>query len=353
MVRYIEVTGYKPDISDFKAIVVFSDLRRTGTFNCSHSMINQLHSNVVWSMMGNFVSIPTDCPQRDERLGWTGDIQVFAPTANYLYDTSGFLFGWLKDVAAETTKDWNGVTPVTVPHIPSLNRPVPIPQAIWADCTALTPWDLYSTFGDRSILEKQYESMVMWLEKGVPREENRLWSFEVALYGDWLDPRAPPSYPAHGQTNTHLAANAYLVYTTNMVARIGTLLGQPDAKKWEAEAKELRKEFQREYVTPKGNLMSDTQAAIALALKFGLVEKDQQEALVKRLDWLVRWDGFKISTGFAGTPIILDVLAENGLLHHAYRMLQEKDNPSWLYPVSMGATAIVSISYRTSAKCRC
>ncbi|KAK6911037.1 hypothetical protein I203_105072 [Kwoniella mangroviensis CBS 8507] len=341
--RYAEINGVNPTLDDFTAIVIFSDMRRTGTFHSSHSMINRLHENVVWGMMSNFVSVPTDCPQRDERLGWTGDIQVFAPTANYLFDTSGFLSGWLKDVYSEQ-QYWKGVPPTVVPFIPpnASNDPWPKPHAVWADVVAITPWDLYTSAGDRGILESQWESMKLWLDKGLPRGENGLYNPLAPQYADWLDPNAPPQYPAHGRTDTHLVANAYLVYVTSLVARIGKLLGKPasETSKYEQDAKKFKKLFQEEYISSKGRLVSDTQTAYALALKFGLMEDDQVERARERLEYLCKWNFFKVSTGFAGTPILLPVLSENGLSHIAYRMLQERDNPSWLYSVGMGATTI-------------
>ncbi|WRT68754.1 uncharacterized protein IL334_005734 [Kwoniella shivajii] len=340
--RYAEINGVKPSLEDFTAIVIFSDLRRTGTFKSSHDMINRLHENVVWGMMSNFVSVPTDCPQRDERLGWTGDLQVFAPTANYLFDTSGFLDGWLKDVYAEQIF-WKGVPPTVVPFVPpnKFNDPWPKPHAVWADVVAITPWDLYTSSGDKGTLEKQWDSMRLWLDKGLPRGKNGLWDPLAPLYGDWLDPNAPPQYPAHGRTDTHLVGNAYLVYVTSLVAKIGKILGKDsEASKYESDAMKYKKLFQEEYISPSGRLVSDTQTAYALVLKFGLLDDTQIERAAERLEYLCKWNYFKVSTGFAGTPILLPVLADNGLQHIAYRMLQERDNPSWLYSVGMGATTI-------------
>ncbi len=257
-----------------------------------------------------------------------------------MYDTSGLLTGWMADVVAEQNK-YDGVPPVTIPFVTKFVGHKPHPHAIWADLVALTPWDLYTAFGDRSILENHYDSMVAWLEKGVQRSANGFWSPDVVQYGDWLDPKAPPSFPAHGATDTHLAANAYLVYTTEVVAKVAKEIGKvEEAKRWSAEHAKMKKQFQQEYVTPNGRLVSDSQTALALALRFKLLENTK--AAVDRLQWSIRWEGFRITTGFAGTPIICDTLADNGLVSLAYRMLQEKSNPSWLYPVSMGATTIVS-----------
>lgn len=343
MFRYAEINGYDNlSLDDFTAIAISSDLRRTGTFTSSHKLINKLHQNTVWSMRDNFVSIPTDCPQRDERLGWTGDIQVFAPSANFLFDTSAFLGDWLRDLAAEQ-RDLGGVVPWVVPSVPfepgnRQNRPA----AIWADCAVITPWDMYTYFGDKTTLETQWESMVAWLDRGVPRDERGFWTTEFPQFGDWLDPRAPPAFPGHASTDPFLVANAYLIYTINLAAKIGRIIGKTEkAEEYATQSSRLLALFQEEYITATGRLVSDTQTGHALALRFGLLPQHHVQKASDRLDWLVRWEVFKITTGFAGTPIILQTLADSGKLNLAYRMLEEKEEPSWLYPITMGATTIV------------
>lgn len=297
-------------------------------------------------MRGNFVSVPTDCPQRDERLGWTGDIQVFAPTAGYLFDTTGFLGGWLQDLEADQ-RDLDGVVPNIIPAIPIPPRfPEKRPMAVWADAAILTPWDLYTSSGDQAILSRQWESMRLWLDKGIPRDERGFYSTASPQYGDWLDPRAPPHLPGHSPTDAFLIANAYLVHVTALAGKIGRILEKPEAESYTAEATRLRGLYRREYISASGRLASDTQAAYAVALRFELFEGEEELATARsRLDWMVRWEAFNITTGFAGTPIILHVLADYDMLQHAYRMLQEPECPSWLYPVTMGATTIVSLAY--------
>ena len=337
--RYAEINGVDDlDLDTFTAIVIFSDLRRTGTFECSHPSLNQLHHNVVWSMLGNFVSVPTDCPQRDERLGWTGDLQVFAPTANYLFDTAGFLTAWLKDTAAETV-GYDGVVPIVIPYC-FRTRP-PTAHPIWGDVMVLTPWDLYHAFNDKKVLEDNWEAMKMWIDKGIKRGADTLWESLIKTYGDWLDPKSPPPYPAHGWTDPLYCANAYLVHVTGVLADIAVILGKDaEAKHYSAERARIHALFQTEYITPSGRVVADTQTGLALALQFNLLDEKQTLHAAARLNHLTRWNYFKITTGFAGTPILLLVLAQHGLLNVAYRMLQEKDNPSWLYPVTMGATTI-------------
>ena len=172
--RYVEVTNWPGtlDAADFTAVVVHTEMRRLGTFECSNDLLNKLHQNVVWSMKGNFVGIPTDCPQRDERLGWTGDLQAFASTAAFLYDCHGMLKSWLRGLAAEQKATESSVPPLVSPNV--IPMP-PKPIAIWGDCVILAPWDLYQSFGDKSVLENQFESMEDWLEKGIPRIESGLW----------------------------------------------------------------------------------------------------------------------------------------------------------------------------------
>ncbi|KAG7132880.1 Alpha-L-rhamnosidase like protein [Verticillium longisporum] len=329
--RFAEITGYDDVcVDDFTGVVISSDLRRTGGFESSHAMLNKLHANTVWSMRGNFVSVPTDCPQRDERLGWTGDLQVFAPTANFLYDTAAFLGSWMRDVEAEQ-RDAGGVVPVIIPNIPKppdnrQNRPM----AIWADCAVITPWDLYNAFGDKTQLATQWESMRLWLDLGVPRDEKGFYSTKSLQYGDWLDPRAPANMPGNGPTDNFMVANAYLICTTDLAGKVGRILGKAEAaERYEIDAARLRDLFRDEYVTKTGRLACDTQTSYALALRFGLFDDEQMATACGRLDYLTRWEQFKITTGFAGTPMILKVLADNGMLNLAYRMLQERDNPSW------------------------
>ncbi|KAH8651107.1 bacterial alpha-L-rhamnosidase-domain-containing protein [Xylariales sp. PMI_506] len=341
--RYAEINGYEDvGLEDFTAIVISSDVRRTGAFQCSHKYINRLHENTVWSTRGNFISLPTDCPQRDERLGWTGDIQVFAPTANFLFDTSAFLGSWLQDLAVEQANN-NGIPPVIIPAIPMGGeyRQEKRPMAVWADAAVITPWDLYTSFGDTAALERQWESITAWLDRGVPRDPSGFYNTESPQYADWLDPRSPPELPGHCPTDPFLVANAYLVHTTKLAAVIARVLGKSKAaQKYDDEADKLLKLFQNDYISPSGRAVCDTQTAYALLLSFGLFDDKHLEVASRRLAYLTKWESFQITTGFAGTPLILHALADNGMLNLAYRMLQARDDPSWLYPVRMGATTI-------------
>jgi len=293
---------------------------------------------VVWSMRGNFLDVPTDCPQRDERLGWTGDIQVFSPTASYLYDVSGFLQSWLKDLAAEQQKA-NGSVPPVIPNILGSTFGG---AAAWADAATVVPWVLYQRFGDVQILADQFESMCAWVDHiAAVAGERRLWDSGFQ-FGDWLDPTAPPDKPAQARTDKAIVASAYFVHSADLVVKAAQVLGRAEAqKKYQTLAAEARAAFVREYVTASGRIMSDAETAYTLALVFDLLPTaEQRQRAGDRLSELVRESGYHIRTGFIGTPIICDALCSTGHYVAAYRLLLQQECPSWLYPVTMGATTI-------------
>jgi alpha-L-rhamnosidase len=342
--RYAEVTGWPGKLrgEDVTALVYHSDLERTGWFACSDALLTRLHENVVWGMRGNFLDVPTDCPQRDERLGWTGDLQVFAPTASYLYDCNGFLASWLKDLAADQTPD--GIVPLFVPRV-DLGGPfaAPLPQAGWGDAAVLVPWAVYRQFGDIEILRRQYRSMCAWVD-GVTAALGAAMLFDKPdlPFGDWLDPAAPPDNPAAGATDPVLVGTAYRAYTAHVLSRIARVLGEEaDSARYADLADRCRRAFRDEYVSPHGRVASDSQTAYVLALEFALFDNDQQRRrAAQRLVEVVRIKGHKIATGFLGTPLICDALTAAGAIDDAYQLLAQQDCPSWLYPVTMGATTI-------------
>ncbi|MDY7557634.1 alpha-L-rhamnosidase [Cryobacterium sp. 10C3] len=340
--RYAEITNWPgtsvPKLEDIHAVVVHNDLERTGHLETSNPQLNQLHENVVWGMRGNFLSLPTDCPQRDERLGWTGDIQVFAPTASYLYDVSGFLGSWLRDVAAEQERA-GGVVPFVVPN--PLPMP-PMPAAAWGDAATLVPDALFERFGSARDLAAQYPSMRAWVDT-VDRlaGANHLWTGGFQ-FGDWLDPSAPPENPAAAKTDPDIVATAYFFRSTVRLAAAAVELGHTeDAARYARLGTDIRTAFLAEYVTPAGRMMSDAHTAYALAIAFDLVTEPAAVRLAgARLAELVRSHGYRIGTGFVGTPLICDALCRAGQSEVAYRLLLEEGCPSWLYPISMGATTI-------------
>jgi alpha-L-rhamnosidase len=336
--RYAEITGWPGELSAdaVRAVVVHSDMRRTGWFECSDDLINRLHANSVWSMRGNFVGVPTDCPQRDERLGWTGDLNAFAPTAAYLYDVRGVLRSWLADLAAEQAAIGN--VPWVVPDV--LSTPSP-PTALWSDVAVSLPWLLYQEYADPDILATSYDSMAAFIRQveGL-LDENGLWSTGFQ-YGDWLDPDAPADNPAGGKTDRHLVAAAYLCKTTREMADAAAVLGKDaDATHFAALADRVRRAFRHEYVSGAGRIVGESATAYALAITFGILDREQRTKAGNRLADLVAKTGYRISTGFAGTPLITDALSTTGHLTEAYLLLTHTECPSFLYPVTMGATTI-------------
>ncbi|GAB2909165.1 family 78 glycoside hydrolase catalytic domain [Nonomuraea fastidiosa] len=320
-----------------EAVVCHTDLRPTGSFRCSDPDLNRFHDNAVWSLRGNFVDVPTDCPQRDERLGWTGDLQVFAPTASFLYDCAGLLSSWLADLAAEQAK--LGTVPHYVPWVPLMPAE---PAAAWGDAAVIVPWVLYQRYGDVGLLRTQYAGMKAWVDHIAERAgESHLWDTGFQ-WGDWLDPAAPPDKPGKARTDPALVATAYHARTARIVAETAALLGHDDdAARYAALAGEVRAAFAREFVTPSGRLACDTQTAYALAICFDLLETPRQRKRAgRRLAELVAADGHRIGTGFVGTPLICDALAAVGEYGTAYELLTQRECPSWLYPVTMGATTI-------------
>jgi len=289
-------------------------------------------------MRGNFFDIPTDCPQRDERLGWTGDLQVFAPTASFLYDTYGFLASWLQDLAAEQI-ELEGAVPPVVPNV--ISGPT-LGAAAWGDAAVIVPWVLYQHFGDRSILTAQFESMSAWVD-WIARQagETLVWD-QGFQFGDWLDPAAPPDRPADARTDRHLVATAYFARSAELVGQAAGILELKEKEKhYLSLASNIRQAFAREYVTPAGRMLSDAQTAYTVAIEFGLLpEPEQRQRAAERLVELVRADGYHIGTGFVGTPLICDALCNTGNYAAAYRLLSQRECPSWLYPVTMGATTI-------------
>ncbi|KIW95004.1 uncharacterized protein Z519_04984 [Cladophialophora bantiana CBS 173.52] len=347
--RYCQVDGWPveaPELQDsLVAVVCHSEMEPIGHFRCSDKMLNKLHENTVWSMKGNFLSIPTDCPQRDERLGWTGDIALFAPSAAKLYDCYSFLQNWLVDVVYE--QDLRGGIPPLVP--PNAFQGLefwgdPWPCSIWHDVTIRVPWALYVASGDQDILARNYGSMKTWLTQ-IPRDmktttANRLWDRECFQLGDWLDPSAPPDKPATSQTDATLVADAFLVHSMDLVCQIAEVLGDTEgARVFEAEAHATRQQFVHEYISASGRVVSDSQTAYALTICFDLLPTAAQRANAgERLAKLVRQEHFKINTGFAGSPFICEALVRVGHAAVAYAMLLNRECPSWLYPVTMGAT---------------
>lgn len=336
--RYAEISGWPGELrpADVRAIVLQSDMRRTAWFDSSHELLNRLHENVVWSMKGNFLSVPTDCPQRDERMGWTGDAQVFAPTASTLFDCNGFFVNWLQDLNIEQQRH-HGVVPFIVPDV--LRFPAG-PNAAWGDAATVIPTVLFDRFVDEQTLRAQLPSMKAWLEAIIPHvDESGLWEDHMQ-FGDWLDPDAPPEIPGLAKTPSGVVATAYLFRSADLVARAASRFGdEVTAKRYRGIAERTREAFTGAYITALGRMTADAPTAYALAISFGIVtDAGLKQRLGDRLAHISRANGFYIATGFVGTPIILDALVDTGHVETAERLLLQTGSPSWLYPVTMGAT---------------
>ncbi|GAA1448015.1 alpha-L-rhamnosidase [Leifsonia poae] len=344
--RYAEITGWPGELKpeDLTAVAIGSDLERIGTFRSSDPMLNQFHENVVWGMRGNFVDVPTDCPQRDERLGWTGDIAAFAPTAAFLYDIDAFLSDWLRDLALEQEHQ-DDVIPYVVPDVLKyLEKPGGFPEtdstAIWSDAGVWVPWTLYQAYGDKEVLANQFASMTGHVRRVHSKlSANGLWDTGFQ-FGDWLDPDAPPEDPAKAKADTGVVATACAFHSATIVAETAKILGR-DAEyaEFSTIAADLRAAFNEHYVD-NGRVFSDCTTVYALAIVFDLLDAADEAVAGDRLAELAAEAGYRISTGFAGTPFITDALTRTGHLDDAYKLLLEKECPSWLYPVTMGATTV-------------
>ncbi|MCQ6270669.1 glycoside hydrolase family 78 protein [Pseudarthrobacter sp. R1] len=346
--RYAEVSGWPGTFTEdsLEAVVVHSELERTGTFECSSELVNQLHRNVVWGLRGNFLDLPTDCPQRDERLGWTGDIAVFAPTAAFLYDVKGFLQDWLLDLAAEQ-KAADGLVPITVPdalkYCPQpAEFPSPESSALWSEASVWVPWALWEAYGDDTVLRNQYESMTSHTRRveGL-LSPTGLWD-QGFQFGDWLDPDADPDKPWDAKADTGVVATTCMFRTASITAEAARLLGHlEDAEYFEQLAARVQASFLEHYVGADGTIRSDCTTVYALAIAFGILPSTEHiDFAGERLAELVRKNNYRVSTGFAGTPFITGALTDTGHSQEAYRLLLEEGCPSWLYPVTMGATTV-------------
>ena len=331
--RYCQVEGIKNiNSEDFTACVLYTNMEQTGYFECSEPKINKLFENIIWSQRGNFIDIPTDCPQRDERLGWTGDAQVFAPTAAFNMDVSAFFNKWLADLYAQSSLEKG------VPHmVPDLFES--IGAAAWGDAATVIPTVLYKVYGNKHMLAKHYDGMKQWVDFILSRSQGYLWMQDFQ-YGDWLGMDREGDSRT-GATDPNLVANAYFAHSASLVAKAAKELGKKeDAAYYANLSNKVKKAFCDEYLTKNGRLVSDTQTACTLALYFDMVPKDKRarilESLVANLE---RHDNHMV-TGFVGTPILLKCLSQNGRHDIAAKLLFNEDYPSWLYAVNLGATTI-------------
>jgi alpha-L-rhamnosidase len=321
-------------LADFTGCVIHTDLSPTGSFSCSDDLINQLQHNILWGQKGNFVDIPTDCPQRDERLGWTGDAQVFIRTAAFNMNVVPFFEKWLKDLAADQQAD--GSVPHVVPDIPEAGYG----SSAWGDAAVICPWTLYQCYGDILVLQVQYPSMKAWVEYiRAQGEQEFLWNTGFH-FGDWLGLDAKENSYI-GATPKDLIATAYYAYSTELLAKTADVIGKAeDAEKYRQLHRDIVRAFREEFVTPSGRVASPTQTAYAVSLMFDLLEEKDRLRTAGMLADHVKENGVHLTTGFVGTPYLCLVLSRYGYTDLAYELVLQKEYPSWLYSVLQGATTI-------------
>lgn len=336
--RYIRVMGYKGELKpeDFEAVALYSDMETSGTFTTSNPLLNQLQHNIRWGQRGNFLDVPTDCPQRDERLGWTGDAQAFARTATFNMNVNSFFTKWLKDLAIDQLP--NGAVPHVIPNVLGAGASA---ACGWADAATIIPWTMYLAYADKRILEEQYASMKAWIGYMEKQSKNDLWNTGFH-FGDWL-------FYTMGDDNSgraavsdkYLLAQAFYGYSVSLVLKTAKVLGNTkDIVYYEALRKRVTDAFNREYVSPNGRVSSNTQTVYTLALHFDMLPEHLRQQAADRLAENVKSYGNHITTGFLGTPYIGFVLSRFGHTDVAYKLLMQETYPSWLYPVKMGATTI-------------
>ena len=338
--RHVSIAGASRDqILEVTGIVLHSDTPPTGFFSCSHPLLNQLQHNIVWGQKSNFLEVPTDCPQRDERLGWTGDAQVFIRTACFNMDVQGFFHKWMQDVRDAQTA--NGGVPPVIPDI-AMNMEDGGPA--WADATIICPWTIYLCYGDTRILSDHYDSQVRYMDflaahrcKDFIRSHPDVDSW--GGFGDWL--ALDGSGITEGGTPRDLIGTALYAYDAELMAKIARVLGKDsDAAAYEALHGNIVRAFQDRFVSKAGLITSGTQTSYVLALHFGLVPEEGRANAVRELVRNIEKNGFHLATGFVGTPYLLDVLENNGRLDLAYKLLEQESFPSWLFPIKNGATTI-------------
>ena len=331
--RYIRLENWSDEVKkeNFTAIVVHSDMKRTGYFECSDERINKLFSNIIWGQKGNFLDVPTDCPQRDERLGWTGDAQVFVKTASYNFDVERFFIKWLADLRKDQ-KNWG-----TIPHvIPAVFEPDDDSSAAWADAVTICPWQIYLTYANKDLIKESLDSMKNYIEFIESRSRDGIWS-NSWHFGDWLNLDGSSPEDCSKGTEKNLIATAYYIYSSSILAKSMALCGEDNAELL-AKRENSILAFRREYME-NGRIKPEyaTQTACVLAVHFGISDNIPETA--KQLNELVTECGH-LKTGFVGTPYLLHALSDNGYVQTAYDILLREEYPSWLFSVKMGATTI-------------
>lgn len=336
--RYIKIEGLTDqlDTANFKAVALYSDMPKTGSFTSSNSLVNQLQKNIEWGQKGNFLDIPTDCPQRNERLGWTGDAHAFFRTAVFNRDGKNFFRKWMKDMAADQHED--GRIPWVIPNTLLPNQAA---STGWADACTIIPWQHYTAYGDKQILIDQYPTMKAWVDYMKKNSVNHLWNTEKFHFGDWLFYRPDDDKDGIAAiTDKYLIAQCFFAHSTQMLINAAEVLGKKeDVELYDALLNNIKSAFVKEYTTANGGLVSNTQTAYVLALQFDMLPAALRPQAAQRLvDNINKYN--HLTTGFLGTPYLCDVLSRYGFDDVAYKLLLRENYPSWLYPVKSGATTI-------------
>lgn len=347
--RYVKLEGFPENVNpaDFKAYVIHTELERTGTIKTNNHKVNQIFRNALWGQKGNFLDVPTDCPQRDERLGWTGDAQVFSGTACFNMDCAAFYHKYMNDLMLEQTI-YNGGVPHTVPARTGwLRNPTPDAHSrcAWADAATVIPWTVYTFYGDTTLLRRQYPAMkawVGWLQRQDDENGSQgLWATGTH-FADWLaldNYKNPES--SFGGTDQYYVATAYYAISVELALKAAKTLGKKsDATHYTALLKKVKAAFLKEYFTPAGRCAVDTQTAYALALHFNLVPETFRSRLIQTLAQKIENNDGALSTGFVGTPILCRALSDNGRSDLAFALLLREKYPSWIYEINLGATTI-------------
>lgn len=344
--RYVSVSGIDMENIGIEAVALYSDMKQSGTFECSDARINRLQKNIEWSGKSNFVDIPTDCPQRDERMGWTGDIAVFASTACWNFDMRRFLDKWMRDVRDEQIR--GGGIPPTVPA-QGYGFPATMPRkaiAFWGDACVFVPWAEYLAYGDEDCLRKNYRTMKkyvkackFWANIGIGKRRYIWNDLPFFQFGDWVAPDVPSM--GQWQARCKWTGTAALAASSGILARIAEILGEKeDAEYYRNLKKKVSRAYSAVLTDGKGKLKNEFQTAYVLPLYFDMFSGEEKQAAADNLATLVEKNGYRIGTGFPGTPYILFALADNGHADTAFRMLMNTECPSWLYEVEAGATTI-------------
>jgi len=336
--RYIKVEGYNGELKpeNFTAMVLHSNMKPSGDFISSDPLINQLQKNIQWGQKGNFLDVPTDCPQRDERLGWTGDAQVFSRTAAFNFNVHNFFNKWLKDVEADQLE--NGSVPFVIPNVLGAGA---AGSTGWADVATIIPWNMYLVYGDKKVLQTQYSSMKAWVGYMEKNANADLWN-KGFHFGDWLFYRPFDDNDGRAAvTDKYMIAQCFYAHSLQLLIQAANVLEKKeDVAFYSERLKKVKEAYVKEYMTSTGRLVSGTQTAYVLALQFDMLPEQLRKSAVEKLVDNIQSYNTHLSTGFLGTPYLCEVLTKNGRSDIAYQLLMQKTFPSWLYPVKMGATTI-------------